>query len=205
MIPLSRPALVTLFLFAFIGEWNDLFKPLVFTTRPELRTAQLALAEFQEQFTNNWPLLMAAVVISTIPMVLLFFWSAGSSSRHCHDWDSRITNVFFLDLEADSAFYHHLTDSITSPARFQAAESERKLGVLRTSIHTADLPDCQPASKWCSDGLFQLRCLINQFSCCVYTARRSSSSALPSQGISLRLGQQHPDTLPGIEPQSLPV
>ena len=72
MLPLSRPALVTLFLFTFIGEWNDLFKPLVFTTRPELRTVQLALAEFQEQFTNNWPLLMAAVVIATKPVVLLF-------------------------------------------------------------------------------------------------------------------------------------
>lgn len=72
MIPLSRPALVTLFLFTFIAEWNDLFKPLVFTTRPELRTVQLALAEFQEQFTNNWPLLMAAVAIATVPPVLLF-------------------------------------------------------------------------------------------------------------------------------------
>ncbi len=72
MLPLARPALVTLFLFTFIGEWNDLFKPLVFTTRPELRTVQLALAEFQEQFTNNWPLLMAAVTIATVPVILLF-------------------------------------------------------------------------------------------------------------------------------------
>lgn len=72
MLPLSRPALVTLFLFTFIGEWNDLFKPLVFTTKPQLRTVQLALAEFQEQFTNNWPLLMAAVTIATIPVILLF-------------------------------------------------------------------------------------------------------------------------------------
>lgn len=72
MLPLSRPALVTLFLFTFIGEWNDLFKPLVFTTRPELRTVQLALAEFQEQFTNNWSLLMAAVAIATIPVLVLF-------------------------------------------------------------------------------------------------------------------------------------
>ena len=72
MLPLSRPALVTLFLFTFIGEWNDLFKPLVFTTRPELRTVQLALAEFQEEFTNSWSLLMAAVVIATIPVVVLF-------------------------------------------------------------------------------------------------------------------------------------
>ena len=72
ILPLSRSALVTLFLFAFIGEWNDLFKPLIFTTRPELRTVQLALAEFQEQFTNSWQLLMAAVVIATVPIVLLF-------------------------------------------------------------------------------------------------------------------------------------
>lgn len=72
LLPLARPAIVTLFLFTFIGEWNDLFKPLVFTTRPELRTVQLALASFQEQFTNSWSLLMAAVVIATVPVVLLF-------------------------------------------------------------------------------------------------------------------------------------
>jgi multiple sugar transport system permease protein len=75
VLPLARPALVTLFLFAFIGEWNDLFKPLVFTTRPELRTVQLALAEFQEQFTNRWAVLMAAVVIATLPIVGLFLLS----------------------------------------------------------------------------------------------------------------------------------
>ena len=72
MLPLSRPALVTLFLFTFIAEWNDLFKPLVFTTKPELRTVQLALAAFQEEFTSNWHLMMAAVVIASIPVVVLF-------------------------------------------------------------------------------------------------------------------------------------
>ncbi|MDR9404468.1 MAG: carbohydrate ABC transporter permease [Halothece sp. Uz-M2-17] len=72
MLPLARPAIITVFLFTFIGEWNDLFKPLVFTTRPELTTVQLALAQFQEQFTSNWSLLMAAVIIATIPVVILF-------------------------------------------------------------------------------------------------------------------------------------
>jgi len=72
MLPLARPALVTVFLFTFIGEWNDLFKPLVFTTRPELTTVQLTLAQFQEQFTSNWSLLMAAVIMATIPVILLF-------------------------------------------------------------------------------------------------------------------------------------
>jgi multiple sugar transport system permease protein len=72
LLPLSRPAMITLFLLTFIGEWNDLFKPLVFTTRPELKTVQLALSGFQEEFTNSWQLLMAAVVIATIPVIVLF-------------------------------------------------------------------------------------------------------------------------------------
>jgi multiple sugar transport system permease protein len=72
LLPLSRSALITLFLLTFIGEWNDLFKPLVFTTRPELKTVQLALSGFQEEFTSSWQLLMAAVVIATIPVIVLF-------------------------------------------------------------------------------------------------------------------------------------
>ncbi len=81
VLPLARPALVTLFLFTYIGEWNDLFKPLIFTTRPELQTVQLALAQFQEQFTNNWPLLMAAVVIATLPMLGLFLLAQSQLTR----------------------------------------------------------------------------------------------------------------------------
>jgi len=72
ILPLSKPPLVALCLFSFVGEWNDAIKPLVFTTRPELQTVQLALANFQEQFTNDWPLLMAGVTISTIPIAILF-------------------------------------------------------------------------------------------------------------------------------------
>ncbi len=72
LLPLARPAIVTVALFTFVGEWNDLFKPLVFTTRPELRTVQLALAELQEQFTNDWSVLMAAVAITTVPVIVVF-------------------------------------------------------------------------------------------------------------------------------------
>jgi multiple sugar transport system permease protein len=72
LFPLAKPAVITLFLFTFIGEWNDLFKPLVFTNNPNLTTVQLALASFQEQFTSNWSLLMAAVIIATIPVICLF-------------------------------------------------------------------------------------------------------------------------------------
>ncbi|BAQ62356.1 N-acetyl-D-glucosamine ABC transport system [Geminocystis sp. NIES-3708] len=72
LFPLAKPAVITLFLFTFIGEWNDLFKPLVFTNNPNLITVQLSLASFQEQFTSNWSLLMAGVVIATIPVIFLF-------------------------------------------------------------------------------------------------------------------------------------
>ena len=73
LVPLSRPAIATLFLFTFIAEWNDLFKPLVFTSTKNMRTVQLGLTVFQEQFKVEYTLLMAAVVFVTVPSVLLFF------------------------------------------------------------------------------------------------------------------------------------
>ncbi len=73
IVPLSRPAVATLFMFTFIAEWNDLFKPLVFTSTRGMRTVQLGLTVFQEQFKVEYSLLMAAVVFVTIPSVVLFF------------------------------------------------------------------------------------------------------------------------------------
>lgn len=72
LLPLARPALVTLGLFTFIGEWNDLFKPLVFAPSGDILTVQLTLSRFQERFGNNYSVLMAATVISSIPVVILF-------------------------------------------------------------------------------------------------------------------------------------
>ncbi|MCF6094247.1 carbohydrate ABC transporter permease [Microaerobacter geothermalis] len=72
MFPLARPASVTLFLFTFIAEWNDLFKPLVFTQSESMRTVQFGLTVFQEQFSTNYTLLMAASILVTVPVLLLF-------------------------------------------------------------------------------------------------------------------------------------
>ncbi|AGY57744.1 carbohydrate ABC transporter permease [Gloeobacter kilaueensis] len=72
LLPLSRPALVTLGLFTFIAEWNDLFKPLVFAPAGNLLTVQLALSRFQERFATDFSVLMAATVISSLPVVALF-------------------------------------------------------------------------------------------------------------------------------------
>ncbi|MBW4697709.1 MAG: carbohydrate ABC transporter permease [Aphanocapsa lilacina HA4352-LM1] len=72
LLPLSRPALVTLGLFTFIAEWNDLFKPLVFAPAGNLLTVQLALSRFQETFATDFSLLMAATVIGSLPVIVLF-------------------------------------------------------------------------------------------------------------------------------------
>jgi multiple sugar transport system permease protein len=72
IIPISRAPAVTLFLLTFIAEWNDLFKPLIFTSSETMRTVQLGLTVFQDQFTTNYTLLMAAVLFVTAPVLLLF-------------------------------------------------------------------------------------------------------------------------------------
>lgn len=72
ILPISRAPAVTLFLLTFIAEWNDLFKPLIFTNSEQMRTVQLGLTTFQEQFSTNYTLLMAAVIFVTAPVLLLF-------------------------------------------------------------------------------------------------------------------------------------
>jgi multiple sugar transport system permease protein len=72
ILPISHAPAVTLSLLTFIAEWNDLFKPLIFTTSESMRTVQLGLTTFQDQFTTNYTLLMAAVLFVTTPVLLLF-------------------------------------------------------------------------------------------------------------------------------------
>jgi multiple sugar transport system permease protein len=73
MLPLSKPAVITLALFAFLGEWNSLLWPLIVTTSPDMRTLMLGLQTFNEEMSGNSHLLMAAATIAVLPVVLLFF------------------------------------------------------------------------------------------------------------------------------------
>jgi multiple sugar transport system permease protein len=72
ILPISKAPAVALFMLTFIAEWNDLFKPLIFTTSDTMRTVQLGLTVFQDQFTTNYTLLKAAVLFVTAPVLLLF-------------------------------------------------------------------------------------------------------------------------------------
>jgi len=72
MLPLATPAVLTLFMFTFIAEWNSLFKWLILIKSPEMRNVQLGLTLFQEQFIAQYNLLTAATIIVSLPSVILF-------------------------------------------------------------------------------------------------------------------------------------
>jgi multiple sugar transport system permease protein len=72
ILPLSRPALATLGIFAFLFAWNDFLWPLVMTDDPNMRTIQLGLVMFQGRYGTNWTLLMAGTVTATLPTIIAF-------------------------------------------------------------------------------------------------------------------------------------
>lgn len=75
-VPLARPAVVTVSVFAFLGSWNDLWGPLVYLHRPERMTLPVALVDFIGGAATvqgtPWNLVMAAAVVTVLPAVLLF-------------------------------------------------------------------------------------------------------------------------------------
>jgi multiple sugar transport system permease protein len=73
IVPLARPALAVVALFAFMGAWNDFLGPLVFLQEPSQYTLALGLQAFQSQLGGTeWHLLMAASTLVCVPVVLLF-------------------------------------------------------------------------------------------------------------------------------------
>jgi len=72
MISSTRPALVTLAIFVFIGSWSDFLWPLILLDRPEYYTLPLGVAKLAGSFSLDWRLIAAGSVISIVP-VLIFF------------------------------------------------------------------------------------------------------------------------------------
>jgi multiple sugar transport system permease protein len=73
VLPLSGPALATLAVIMFMWTWNDFLWPLITIYSPNNMTLQLGLATFQGAHQTNTNLLMAANVMSMLPVLLLFF------------------------------------------------------------------------------------------------------------------------------------
>jgi len=74
VVPLAKPALVAVFLFNFLYCWNDLFAPLLYVgADPASYTVSLGLSEFRSSRHVDYELMMAACVLFTLPVTLLFF------------------------------------------------------------------------------------------------------------------------------------
>jgi len=70
--PLARPAIVTVAVYDALTVWNAFLFALVLTQSPENRVLPLSLWTFQGEFNVNVPGIMAAVVLSTIPILVLY-------------------------------------------------------------------------------------------------------------------------------------
>lgn len=75
MLPLVRPALATLAVFAFLNTWNSFLWPLIILRDPTMQTLPVALSTLQGQFSTQWDVLMAGSVVSIIPMFALYVFA----------------------------------------------------------------------------------------------------------------------------------
>jgi ABC-type glycerol-3-phosphate transport system permease component len=75
MIPLSKAAIMTLVLFAFIGTWNALAWPILVTTTPDWRPISYGMLAFIDEAGSQFHLQMAGSVITMLPVVVLYFFT----------------------------------------------------------------------------------------------------------------------------------
>jgi len=73
IMPLSRPALATVALFQFIAAWNDFSGPLLYLRSPEKFPLAYGLERFVSSYGSQTHLLLAAAVLFTLPLIIIFF------------------------------------------------------------------------------------------------------------------------------------
>ena len=72
MLPLAKPALATLAIFTFMGSWNDFLHPLIFLNSTRNFTLTVGLAFFQGSAGTDYTRLMAGVVVSVLPILIVY-------------------------------------------------------------------------------------------------------------------------------------
>lgn len=72
MLPLSKAAIATLVIFTFIGTWNDYMGPMIYLTTESVKTIQVGLRRFIQENSSDYHLIMAASVVSLIPVSAVF-------------------------------------------------------------------------------------------------------------------------------------
>lgn len=71
-LPLSLPGLVAIVVFAFVVTWNEFIFALCFALDSSVKTLPIGLAEFTTEFNTDWGAVMAASVIMTLPIAVMF-------------------------------------------------------------------------------------------------------------------------------------
>jgi len=74
VFPLSKPAIMTVAIYDFVQVWNNFLFPLVLTQSEDKQLLPLAIVSFKGEFSINVPLLMAAVMVSGLPLILLYIF-----------------------------------------------------------------------------------------------------------------------------------
>ena len=72
MIPMAKPAIMTMAILKIINSWNSFMWPLIMTNSEEMRTLPIVLSKFSSEVGMDYHILMAASLIIIIPMVILF-------------------------------------------------------------------------------------------------------------------------------------
>lgn len=75
-LPICLPSVVTVGVFSMLGFWNDYYWPLIITSDSKMRTVSLGIAQFKNlEGMGNWELLMAAAMLATLPMLIVFIFA----------------------------------------------------------------------------------------------------------------------------------
>mgnify|MGYP001237540565 CR=1 FL=1 len=75
MLPLAKPAIVTLGVFSLLWSWNEFLQPLIYLSKEKLFTIQLGIRYFQQLNGADYPLIMAATTMSLIPIIIVYLFA----------------------------------------------------------------------------------------------------------------------------------
>jgi multiple sugar transport system permease protein len=73
ILPISKPALATVAIFSFQASWNDFLAPLIYLHDQSKYTISLGLNFFRSSYDVRWGYLMAASLVTMLPVILVFF------------------------------------------------------------------------------------------------------------------------------------
>lgn len=74
ILPLARPALLTIFILQFQGMWNSFLQPLLYLTAPSMWVLNVALSVFRQQYQAQYNLVLVGAMFNAIPILVLFFF-----------------------------------------------------------------------------------------------------------------------------------